>query len=194
MRFDYPEGATPLDPDTSAGLLPNLTTQAELNEFEARNILEAVGWAQRARGVNRDVLLLTTLRRLHEKMFAFTWQWAGQFRQAETNIGIAPTQIPMRLEQLCGNTRYQVEHNAFPWDELAARFHHELVLIHPFPNGNGRHARLAADILLERNGQARFTWGSQSLTESSEVRREYIEALREADQGDIERLLRFVRT
>lgn len=194
MRIDYPEGATPLDTDAIAGLLSTLTTQAELNEFEARNILEAIVWSRRARGANRDVLLLTTLRRLHEKMFADTWQWAGQFRKVETNIGIAPAQIPMRLEQLCGNVRYQVEHAVFPWDELAARFHHELVLIHPFPNGNGRHARLAADILLERNGQTRFTWGSQSLTESSDMRREYIEALREADQGSIERLLRFVRT
>jgi Fic-DOC domain mobile mystery protein B len=194
MRLDYPEGATPLDPDTIAGLIPSLTTQAELNEFEALNILEAVTWARRARGPNRDVLLLTTLRLLHEKMFSLTWRWAGQFRKAETNIGIAPSQIPMRLEQLCGNTRYQVEHNMFEWDELAVRLHHELVMIHPFPNGNGRHARLATNILLERNGQPPFTWGSRSLTESSEIRREYIDALREADQGNIERLLRFVRT
>lgn len=127
MRIDHPEGATPLDPDAIAGLIPNLTTQAELNEFEARNILEAVGWARRARGANRDVLLLTTLRRLHEKMFALTWQWAGQFRRVETNIGIAPAQIPMRLEQLCGNMRYQVEHSVFPWDELAARFHRDFI-------------------------------------------------------------------
>ena len=194
MRFDYPEGATPLDPDTIAGLIPNLSTQAELNEFEARNILEAVIWAKRTRGANGDMLILTTLRRLHEKMFAITWQWAGQFRKAETNIGISPQHIPARLEQLCGNTRYQIEHKVFPWDELAARFHHELVLIHAFPNGNGRHARLATDILLERNGHPRFTWGSHSLTESSQKRRAYIEALQEADQGDIERLLRFVRT
>jgi Fic-DOC domain mobile mystery protein B len=194
MVFDYPEGATPLDPDTIAGLLPNLSTQGELNEFEARNILEAVNWARRARGPNRNVLLLPTLRKLHEKMFSLTWEWAGQFRSTETNIGISPLQIPMRLEQLCGTTRYQVEHRAFPWDELAARFHHELVLIHAFPNGNGRHARLATDILLERNGQSRFTWGSHSLTESSEIRRTYIEALRDADRGNIELLLHFVRT
>lgn len=194
MRFDYPEGATPLDPDTIAGLIPNLTTQAELNEWEARNILRAEQWARTARGTNRDLLLLTTLRKLHERMFSLTWRWAGQFRQTQTNIGVEASQIAMRLEQLCGNTRYQIDAQAFPWDELAARFHHELVLIHPFPNGNGRHARLAADWLLIRNGQARFTWGSRSLTEASEFRREYISALKEADQGNIERLLRFVRT
>ena len=194
MRFVYPDGATPLDPDSIAGLLPNLTTQGELNEFEARNILRGERWAVRARGDHRDVLLLTTLRKLHEKMFDSAWNWAGQFRRVDTNIGVAWEQIPVRLEQLCGNTRYQVAHQAFDWPELAARFHHELVLIHPFPNGNGRHARLAADLLLLRNGQSRFTWGSQSLTENSFMRREYIAALREADQGNIERLLAFVRS
>jgi Fic-DOC domain mobile mystery protein B len=194
MRLVYPEGATPLDPETLDGLLPNLTTQGELNEFEARNILLGERWALRARGDNRDVLLVTTLRRLHEKMFNMTWRWAGQFRRIETNIGIPWTQIFMHLEQLCGNIRYQVEHQVFPWDELGVRFHHKLVFIHPFPNGNGRHARLAADLLLLRNGQARFTWGSQSLVEQSSVRQEYITALREADAGNYERLLHFVRT
>lgn len=194
MRLLYPEGATPLDPDILAGLLPNLTTQGELNEFEARNILQSERWALRARGDNRDILLLTTLRKLHERMFDITWRWAGQFRNTDTNIGVAWQQIPTRLEQLCGNTRYQAEHQTFPWDELAARFHHELVWIHPFPNGNGRHARLAADLLLLRNGQPRFTWGSRSLVESSALRQEYITALREADQGDYSRLLAFVIT
>ena len=194
MQFEYPAGATPLDPDMAAGLIPNLTTQEELNEFEARNIHEANSWVRVARGSNRDILLLVTLRRLHARMFGLTWRWAGQFRTAETNIGISPAQIPMRIEQLCGNTRYQIEHSVFAWDELAVRFHHELVSIHPFPNGNGRHARLATDILLERNGRQRFTWGSRSFIASSQVRQEYIEALRAADGGDMGRLLRFVRT
>lgn len=194
MRLVYPEGATPLDPDTMAGLLPNLTIQAELNDFEARNILEAVQWAKRTRGRDRDMLQVTSLRKLHLKMFSLTWQWAGQFRRTQTNIGVSPEQIPIRVEQLCGNTRYQIEHNVFPWDAMAVRFHHELVLIHPFPNGNGRHARLATDLLLERNGQSRFTWGSRSLTESSAVRQEYIEALQEADNGNFEPLLHFIRS
>ena len=194
MRFTYPEGATPLDPNTIAGLIPNLTTQRELNEFEARNIALAERWSLRARGDNRDVLFVTTLQKLHQKMFGLTWRWAGQFRRVDTNIGVFWPQIPLRLEQLCGNTRYQIEHQVSPWDELAVWFHHELVLIHPFPNGNGRHSRLATDLLLIRNGQPRFTWGSISLVENSQTRQEYITALREADAGNSERLLRFVRT
>ena len=194
MKFDYPEGATPLDPDAIAGLIPNLTVQTELNDFEARNILEAVAWAKRVRGPDRDMLQVTSLRKLHRKMFSLTWRWAGQFRRTQTNIGVAPEHIPMRLEQLCGNTRYQIENQVFDWEETAVRFHHGLVLIHPFPNGNGRQARLATDLLLQRNGQIRFTWGSDSLTASTDVRREYIESLREADLGSFERLLRFVHT
>ncbi|MCX6380554.1 MAG: mobile mystery protein B [Armatimonadetes bacterium] len=194
MRFTYPQGATPLDPDTIAGLIPHLTTQRELNEFEARNILLGERWALRARGENRGILLLTTLRKLHTRMFDLTWRWAGEFRRVETNIGIPPHQIPMRLEQLCRNTRYQIENSVFGWDELAARFHHEMVSIHPFPNGNGRHARLAADLLLTRHGQSRFTWGSRSLVESSGVRKTYIAALQSADNGDYEPLIRFCRS
>lgn len=194
MKFSYPEGATPLDPDTIAGLIPHLALQAELNEFEARNILLGERWVLRARGENRDILLLTTLRKLHSHMFNLTWRWAGEFRRVETNIGVPCHQIPMRLEQLCGNMRYQVENHVFPWDELAARFHHELVSIHPFPNGNGRHARLAADLLLLRNGQPRFSWGSHSLVESGNAREAYIAALRLADRGDYESLLQFVRS
>jgi Fic-DOC domain mobile mystery protein B len=157
MNFEYLEGATPLDPDTIAGLIPNLTIQAELNDFEARNILEGLRWAKRTRGADRDMLQVTSLRRLHLKMFSLTWEWAGHFRRTQTNIGVSAEQIPMRLEQLCGNLRYQRDNKVFPWEELAVRFHHELVLIHPFPNGNGRHSRLATDLLLERNGQPRFT-------------------------------------
>lgn len=194
MRLDYPEGATPLDPDAIAGLIPNLTTQGELNEFEAKNITLAERWAARARGDNRDILLVTTMRKLHLRMFGQTWRWAGQFRQRDTNIGIPWPHISARLEQLCQNTRYQIQHQTFPWDEQAVRFHHELVWIHAFPNGNGRHARLATDQLLLRNGQTRFTWGSVSLVENSLTRQEYMTALREADAGNYERLLRFVRT
>ncbi|WP_395091451.1 mobile mystery protein B [Armatimonas sp.] len=205
MTFDYPEGATPLDPDTIQGLIPGLTTQGELNEFEARNIASALQWALRSRTLKRDLLTSNGLTRLHERMFNITWRWAGQFRKRETNIGVVPTQIPVALAALCGDVAYQVEHQVFGWDELAVRFHHRLVLIHPFPNGNGRHARLAADLLMHYQGLPMFSWGARSITEgantggtlltqSSDVRSAYLSALRQADRGDFEPLLAFVRT
>lgn len=194
MIFSYPPGATPLDPDAIAGLIPFLSTQAELNEFEERNILAAVRWAARSRILRQEYPNVTALRRLHREMFNITWRWAGEFRRVDTNIGIDWRYIAPDLHLLCEDTRYWVAHGSYPWDELGARFHHRLVSIHPFSNGNGRHARLAADILLRQNGQPPFSWGSQSLVAAGAARRAYIAALRRADIGDLDPLLAFVRT
>lgn len=194
MNFDIAPGATPLDPDAAAGLIPSLATQAELNEFEERNILVAMQWARRSRILKKDYPNVTALKRLHREMFNFTWRWAGEFRRVDTNIGVDWRYIQPDLHNLCEDTRYWVECSSYPWDELGARFHHRLVSIHPFPNGNGRHARLATDILLRQHGQPAFAWGSQSLVADGTVRRAYIAALRRADIGEIGPLLAFVRT
>ena len=81
-------------------------------------------------------------------------------------------------------------------DELAIRFHHQLVLVHPFPNGNGRHSRLIADLLLQKMGRVPFSWGSgsySSLVSRTDLRTAYLTALRAADQGNIAPLLAFAR-
>lgn len=192
--FHYPEGATPLDPDAIAGLIPSLTTQGELNEFEAQNIAAALSWARRSRTLKRDLPAMDGLALLHRRMFNRTWRWAGQFRQTDTNIGVSWYLAPTQVQTLCGDVRFQAENAVYLWDELAARFHHRLVSIHPFPNGNGRHSRFAADLPLHFNNQPMFSWGAVSLVENSETRREYLSALREADAGDIVRLLRFARS
>jgi Fic-DOC domain mobile mystery protein B len=127
-------------------------------------------------------------------MFDKTWEWAGQFRTTDTNIGIPWPNIPAELHNLCEDTRFWIARQTYPWVELGARFHHRLVSIHPFPNGNGRHARLATDILLRQHGQQAFTWGSQSLTPTGETRTAYIAALQSADKGDLEPLVAFVET
>lgn len=194
MKFEDAPGATPLDPDAQAGLIPALSTQAELNEFEERNILAAARWARGSRSLRVDYPNVTALKLLHRRMFDRTWRWAGEFRRVDTNIGIDWTRIPMELHGHCGNTRAWIDYRSYLWDELAVRFHHELVAIHPFLNGNGRHGRLATDILLRQHGQAPFTWGSRSLIAAGAARGEYIAALREADAGLFDRLLAFVRT
>lgn len=194
MIPDEPPGATPLDPDSAAGLIPPLATQAELNEFEERAILAAARWATTSRILRRDYPNVTALRRLHREMFRGVWRWAEEFRRVDTNIGGDWRYIPADLQGFCDDARYWVAHKTYPWDELGARFHHRLVSIHPFPNGNGRHARLATDILLRQAGQRAFTWGSRSLTHAGTVRRAYIDALRRANLGDLDPLLAFVRT
>lgn len=192
MKFNYPPGSTPLEHEELLNLIPDhITTQEELNAWEEKNILRAQQWAFK----QKEILSVTFIKRLHEHMFNETWKWAGQFRKTEKNIGIPWSQIPVKLKGLCDDTQYQLDNHVFSDDEIAVRFHHRLVFIHPFPNGNGRHARLMADLLITKQGDARFTWGMhQDLTKTSSVRKKYIEALQQADLGDYSKLLLFARS
>jgi len=188
------EGQTPLDPDESIGLIPaHLTTQAELNDWEQENILRAAQWLKRAR--SPDVLSERFCRTLHQQMFDQTWRWAGSFRRSDKNIGCDWTQIATRLHDLFSDTRWWIDNATFSCDEIAARFHHRLVSIHPFPNGNGRHARAMTDALQRSLGLAAFTWGGAgNLVAANDARSRYLAALRAADRGDYGLLLAFVRS
>ncbi|MEX0670347.1 MAG: mobile mystery protein B [Pirellulales bacterium] len=183
---------TLLEPDERRQLLlPHIATRAQLNEAEQQNITDAAAWAF---GRRRDVLSERFLLSLHKRMLGLVWRWAGTIRSSDRNIGVAFHQIRPQMRLLIDDARYWVEHAAFPPDEIALRFHHRLVLIHPFPNGNGRHGRLAADLLAVRLGQRRLTWGIATLLEPAETRRRYIAALRAADAHEISPLLEFARS
>ncbi len=194
IDLDEQDGQTPLDPDEKAGLIPeHLTTKGDLNDWEQENILRAVRWLKRARAP--DVLSERFCRMLHAKMFDLTWSWAGTFRKSDKNIGCDWTQVAVRLNGLFGNARWWVDNATFPPDEIAARFHRDLVWIHPFPNGNGRHSRMMADALLRSLGQPAFSWGSSGdLVAANDVRARYLAALRAADQGEYQQLLTFARS
>ena len=195
MEFQYAPGATPLDPDEAAGLVPShITTQADLNAWEQANILQAVRWV--ARQKKRDLLTEGFVRDLHRRMFDKTWKWAGTFRQSNKNIGVDWTQVAVKLRNLLDNTRFQIDHKVFEPDELVVRFHHQLVWVHAFPNGNGRHARLMADVLAQQLGRPRMTWGGADveLVSMGTVRDRYLKALREADQGQWSALIAFARS
>ena len=192
MHIDYPPGATPLDADELASLVPgHITTQGELNEWEQANIVQGDQWARKQR---KEILDDAFVRQLHKKMFGETWRWAGEFRKSNKNIGIDWPKISVELRKLLDDVHYQIEHASCPPDEIAVRFHHRLVAIHPFPNGNGRHARLMADLLVKRLGQPRFTWGSRSLVDAGETRQAYIAALQAADTRDYSPLIEFARS
>lgn len=187
-----PDDATPLTPDERDGLIPShVALRRELNELEQQNILAADAWAFARR---RDPAVEAFGRGLHRRMFGDVWRWAGRYRTSDKNIGVDAWQIAPRLRETYDNTRYWVEHGTFPPDEAAARFHHALVWIHPFPNGNGRWSRLMADLLAVRLGRVRFTWGRSSLRTADETRRAYIAALRAADAHDMTALLAFARS
>ncbi len=186
------DDATPLTPEEQAQIIPTyITTRAQLNEAEQLNITEADLWAFTRK---RDVLSEAFLKNLHKRMFRRIWKWAGSFRTSERNIGIEPYRINAELHMLLQDAGYWVEHQVYPPDEVAVRFHHRLVFIHPFPNGNGRHGRLAADLFAVSLGQKRFTWGNANLDEPAATRAAYVTALRAADDHDIGPLLAFART
>lgn len=192
IAFEYPHGATPLDPDEVQGLIPShIAIQSELNTWEQANIVQAEQWLRRQK--RRDLLGEGFVRELHQRMFDRTWKWAGTFRKSNKNIGVDWSQVAVRLKDLLDNTRYQMDHLPGNRDEQAVRFHHQLVWIHAFPNGNGRHARLMADALIIQTGGQRFSWGRQSLVTQGQTRNAYLSALRQADQGEIATLLAFAR-
>lgn len=186
------DAATPLGPEEREGLIPSyITLRSELNAAEQENILEAEAWAFRRR---RDVLNQKFLDDLHRRMYGRVWRWAGVHRRSNKNIGVDWPTIPQHLYQLLDDARFWVEHQSYGPDEIAARFHHKLVWIHCYPNGNGRHGRLATDLLLVAMGRPRFSWGSENLVDVSETRERYVAALRTADDHDIGPLLEFVRS
>lgn len=194
MIFDTPEGATPLAPDEIDGLLlSHITTRAELDRWEQDNIAEAERWAFRR--THPDILSDGFVRRLHKRMFGNVWRWAGTYRKTGKNTGIDAWQIAMATRTLCADCAVWIEHDVYPSDEIAVRFHHRLTAIHPFANGNGRHARLMTDILLVHLlKQPRWTWGSGNLVNPGDCRQQHIAALRSADRFDFGPLLAFIRS
>ena len=175
-------------------MIPNLATREELNEWERENILQAREWGNRGRTSPYEMVSDEYIRKLHERMFDQTWKWAGQYRTTEKNSGVPFHEIRERLGVLFGDVRYWIENRTFSLDEIAVRFHHRLAAIHPFPNGNGRHARLIADLLIMKLGGPAFTWGSRDLMTQGEARARYLDAQRAADNGDIQPLLKFARS
>jgi Fic-DOC domain mobile mystery protein B len=188
------EGNTPLSPEELADLIPSLATKEELNEWERENNLQGRAWAIEDRTSPGSIPSDEYVRKLHKRMFDQTWKWAGEYRRTEKNIGVPVHEIRERFVALCGDVCYWIENNTYPSDEIAVRLHHRLTFIHPFPNGNGRHARLIADILLIKLGGSPFTWGSANLLKEGEARTKYLKAIKAADDGEIQPLLKFARS
>jgi Fic-DOC domain mobile mystery protein B len=186
------DGHTELSEEDRLGLLPTyIATRGELFDAEQRNIAQAL------RGRSPSVATLLDdkyLRNLHERMFDQIWEWAGRYRLRETNIGLNPADIPAAVRMLVDDAKAWVAYATYEVDELAVRFHHRLVQIHPFPNGNGRHGRVAADYLISSLGRAKFSWGAQLNIDTDRLRAAYRKALQRADNGDFVELLAFARS
>src|SRR5574344_1362639 len=189
--FVADDNSTPLTEDEKKDLKVKwITTRAELNELETQNIIKAQLWLMNSK---KDILSEDFIKTMHKKMFGDVWMWAGTFRTTERNIGVVPYEISSKLRMLLDDIKFWIENKTFDELEIAVRFHHRLVQIHPFPNGNGRLSRLMADLLMRKFGLPDLNWGSGNLTEVSELRKSYIDALHDADKSDYTKLIEFVK-
>lgn len=196
LRIAYNEGQTPLDDEEKEGLLiPSIATRGELDEFEQQNIEEAIQWALMRTIKAEELLTEEFICKVHERMYANVWKWAGKFRKTNKNLGVDKWQIPSELRKLLDDVRFWYENNFYLPDEMAIRFKHRIVSIHCFPNGNGRHSRLMADIIIDKiYQQSEFTWGANSSKNVPEIRKNYLNAIKAADLSDFKSLLAFARS
>jgi Fic-DOC domain mobile mystery protein B len=191
---DQPEGATPLD-DISGLLRRDITTRGQLDEAETLNILGAVDWIERGR--LRDVFTVDFYERLHSRMYDDVWEWAGDLRSvtgARPNIGVPPEMVPIELGRVAMEFNWEWQNsdqtNLLPF---IAKYHHALVWVHPFNNGNGRWSRLACDVVMKRLAKKPLiTWATDTLNVDSGERSQYINALKMADDFDLAPLVEYL--
>jgi Fic-DOC domain mobile mystery protein B len=194
-----PSGGTPLTEDERQGLRLPVLTRDELNRAEAENISSAMLWLFNSRRRLRpeSVVTQTWLISLHRRMYDLVWSWAGKYRTTDRNLGVPYWQVRVEMRNLEADAQAwlaDTSQHRLGDDECAIRFGYRLVVIHPFPNGNGRWSRLASDALVVALGGRRFSWSGGSLTAADQIRRNYIAALQTADQaGDFGPLLSFAR-
>jgi len=195
LEFNYIDGQIPLSEEEKEGIkVKSITTRTELDELEQLNIEKAIEWILKKRLKQEKILSEEFIKLLHTKMFGDVWEWAGSFRKSDKNIGVNWTMIGMQLRMLLDDTKYWIENKTFSPDKIAIRFKHRLVSIHCFPNGNGRHSRIMADIIIESIfGLNIFTWNNSNLINANNTRSEYIDSIKKADEGIIEPLLKFAR-
>jgi Fic-DOC domain mobile mystery protein B len=196
IEMDYIEGQTPVDEDEKVGLkIRSISNRGELNEFEQKNIEHAIEWTMRRKFTIDEILSENFILELHEQMFGNVWRWAGSMRKSNKNIGVDKFQISVELRYILDDCKYWIENKIFSPDETAIRFKHRLVKTHIFSNGNGRHSRLCADILISHGfNRPVFSWGNANLTNKSETRKRYLNAIYQADQGNYGPLIEFART
>jgi len=193
LDLKYIDGQTPIDEDEKEGLrIETISTKEELDEFEQLNIEEALQWVFGKKFRLKQVFTEKFICDLHKRMYENVWNWAGKFRKTDKNIGVHKHQIPMQLKVLCDDTMFWIENEIFPQEEIAIRFKHRLVSIHCFPNGNGRHSRIMADIIVDKLfNKEPFSWGAANLSNASNSRAIYLKAVKAADLNDYQPLLDF---
>ncbi|HXQ81690.1 MAG TPA: mobile mystery protein B [Opitutaceae bacterium] len=189
-------GSGPIAPKEAALLLPSLSTRAQLDEIERLRINAARVWAMRGAVLRRgDLLTEAFVRDLHRRMFGGIWRGAGRYRTNEGGKGWEARRIPGGVRMFLDDAEGWIRFSTYPVHEAAVRLHHRLRSIQPWSNGNGRHARLLADIVVASQGEEPLTWGSRSDPAGSpRAGARYLDAIRAADSGGMERLVDFARS
>ena len=196
LDLHYHRGQTPIDEEEKDDLLiRTISTRDELDEFEQANILEAIDWSSRTNHNISTVLSIDFTKELHKRMFSEVWSWAGSFRKTNKNIGVDKYLIEQELYKLMDDCRFWIKSRAYQKDEIAIRYKYRMVSIHPFPNGNGRHSRICGNILISQVlKQEVFTWGGMDVINPRKARNKYLDALIQADRGDMIPLIEFARS
>lgn len=196
LELNYIDGQTPISEEEKDELLiKTISTRRELDEFEQQNIESAIEWTLKNSFSIDKILSIEFILEVHKRMFGNVWEWAGITRKTNKNIGVDKHRILPDIKMLLDDIRFWNGNETFSQAEIAIRFKHRLVLIHPFPNGNRRHSRLCADILISHVFRKKvFSWGGSGLTDAGILRRKYIDAIYQADKGNIMPLLDFARS
>ena len=196
LELEYIDGQTPIDEDEKEGLLiKTITTRKDLDEYEQLNIEKAIQWTIGKKWKAEYMLTEKFIKELHKRMFGDVWLWAGEYRKTNKNIGVDKYMIGISLKQLLDDSNYWLANKTYPDDEIAIRVKHRVVQIHCFANGNGRHSRLLADIIIEKIfGKTIFSWNMANLSKKSEGRVKYLQAIKAADAGNIMPLIEFARS
>jgi Fic-DOC domain mobile mystery protein B len=195
LDITYNAGETPLDPGELEEIkIPTVSNRRELDEFEQKNIEDALLWLKKKKPGSDEILTEDFIKELHLRMYGTVWKWAGEFRKTNKNIGVDKFEIKIELKKLFEDVKYWIENSVFGTDEIAIRFKHKIVSIHCFPNGNGRHSRLMADTIREYIfRKPPFKWKGGNLTKDCDEKTQYLNALRKADSGDISDLIIFAK-
>jgi Fic-DOC domain mobile mystery protein B len=196
IEIEYIDGQTPLDEEEKEGLLiSTITTHGELDEFEQQNIEKAIEWTLGRKSKAEKIITEGFVRELHHKMFGDVWKWAGEFRHTNKNLGCDWKQVSTELKKLNDDFKYWLENKTYSEEEIAIRYKHRIVSIHCFSNGNGRHSRLMGDVIISHVfGKKVFTWGGANLNKTGEPRKNYLNAIRQADKDVILPLMEFAKT
>jgi Fic-DOC domain mobile mystery protein B len=192
VKFTFEDSQTPINADEAADLIPAAQSLKDLDFWEEKNILQARNWLMKSHTLNKHELFSEGfIKKLHFRLFDQTWKWAGEYRNSDKNIGCDAFEIQIELKKLNGDAKFWLENNSFAIKEIAVLYHHRLVKIHPFANGNGRHARLTADAIMAKYGDEKINWLGD-YKDNNELRKNYISALREADLGNCEPLIKLL--